>query len=74
MSNRIEAEKVYQSAVRCWAEGGSVLALDEVLAAAGRSPKDFGRNVNEHKRKIDAGQIVPLTIRAVPTTPTVQAK
>ena len=61
-----QAQQMYQSAVRTWAEGGTIVGLEDVLKAAGRSLKDFGRDTNECKRKIEAGKLTKRTIRAVP--------
>lgn len=61
-----ESDKAYWAGVRTWAEGGSIQDLPQFLKASHRTIERFGRDVNEHKRKLEAGVIVPQTIRAIP--------
>ncbi len=65
--NRTEAEKMYQAAVRCVGEGGSVRGGPaEILRACNRTREQFDRDAAAHKAKIEAGKIAPMQIKAIP--------
>jgi len=72
--NSSEAQKIYQTAVRCAGEGGTVRGLADVLKAARRTAADFRRDTQAVKAKIDSGETAPLKIQAVPAPTSLQAK